>query len=371
MTTSQQGSGRSEHESVVSRLRSALDELTTGPAPTVAPVAMRTSRPSRWLLPAAAVAAVAALGATVAIASQRDGTTTPAAPVPSGPPIAPVPQTIPAPAVMPWFELRLDDGTAALPLADIDAGPLPGAGLGAQVWASDDYSRVLIAKAAITPNAQEDPGEGPGVEALPDPAFGKAWALSGNVSGQEWHNIYWAPDAQTSVVLSGYGFTPSELAAVLPALKVERSEAGPRVASTLSSLTEVSGGVADGLYTSDYSLPGSDEAHPTWLAVSASGSLRPLALYAATATSIVPTATPFGDGFRLTHEDQVFVWWRVDGGPFWAALSAPADRIDDLLARVVRVDDVVVPQSQQVAALPNVSPAVDAQSGVNATVSGS
>src|SRR5690606_26072513 len=79
------------------------------------------------------------------------------------------------------------------------------------------------------------------------------------------------------------------------------------------------------------------------IAVSASGAARPLSLWGPDALTIAEATTPFGPGIRIETGGPTHVWWPVDGGPFWAGLTAPPAQIDGLLARVVRLADIATP----------------------------
>jgi hypothetical protein len=318
----------------VARLRAALDELTAGAEPNGARVAaIEPRRTRRWLVPAlAAAAAVAVIVGVATAVVGRDGTTTPAAPTPTGPPVAPAP-------LIPWYELRLDDGSSSPPTSI-------GAGISGQVWATPDYSRVLIAHVAATPNAATAPTDWPVVEPIADVPVGVAWSFRGDEPDAVWHGVYWAPDDDTSVILTGSGFSAAELAGLLPALSV-----GPdtTVISSLSSLVPLPFG-AGSLFAGHHPLE-SRGFEPAIATVYVSDGVGvPLAMNAPNATSIGPMTTPFGEGFRMdiagTSEQGgslAQVWWPVDGGPFWAGLAAPSDRIDELLDHLVRVEDVAAP----------------------------
>jgi hypothetical protein len=321
---------------MVARLRTALHELTTGAEPAGTRVmALASRQPRRWMLPAVAAAAVALIvGVAIAVVGRDDGSTPAALTTPAGPPVTPLPSTA---STIPWYELRLDDGSTGSTPADIAPGyPLP------QVWAAPDYSRVLVAMTSATPDAASQPVEWPVVEPLANPPSGVAWAFRGE-DPASWHGVYWAPDDETSVILTGFGLAANELEELLPAFRIEHGDDGPHTVSTLSSLIPVVGGKG-GYYIGTYGLGDSGDAvHVAQLAVSGAGAARPLSLLASGAHAIAPASTPFGEGFRVETSTGVHVWWQVDGGPFWAGIYAPTDQIDDVLGRLERVEDIPVP----------------------------
>jgi hypothetical protein len=323
---------------VVGRLRAALDELTQGAEPNAARLPTTPAdRRRRWMLPAVAAAAVALIvGIGIAVVG-RDGDTTPAAPTPTGPPVTPV-ATLPA--TIPWYGLAGTDGVTAVPPMQVD----PADYRPSQVWTSPDYSRVLVASSIDRPEASTQPDDWPVMRQLANPPSGVAWAFSGDAPGATWHGIYWAPDDHTGVVVTGYGFSPDDLAGLLPALHIEHDETGPRVVSALSSLVPLAD-ATPGFYTSPHPRPdgGISGDYAIAIAVAAGGAARPLALWGPSASAITPATTPFGDGFRMVTENQTHIWWPVDGGPFWAGISGPEAEIDDLLTRVTRVADVPAP----------------------------
>jgi hypothetical protein len=242
-------------------------------------------------------------------------------------------------ATIPWYELRLDDGTTGSPASNLAADyPVP------DVWAAADFSRVLVAASMTTADAAEQPDEWPVVEPLADVPSGAAWAFRGE-DPAAWHGVYWAPDNETAVVLTGFGFSADDLAGVLPALQIEHDVDGPHVRSTMSSLIPVAGGPG-GYYVATYGLGGTgDLPRLAQLTVSGAGAARPLSLLASEADVITPASTAFGAGFRVETSYGTHVWWQIDEGPYWAGLSAPSDEIDGLLTRVARVGDVPVPGS--------------------------
>lgn len=323
-------------DAVVTRLRSALDELTAGAEPSASPVTPLTRRRERrWLLPAVAAAAViAVVGVAVAIAG-GDGGTAPAAPTPTGAPVPTRPP--PGAATIPWYELQAEGADAEAPLNQTGSDPLR-----TQVWATRSFSRMLVAVSSDLPagsSAQDVRDQLPADVGIVEGAVGHAWVVADNAGDPASRGyLVWTPDDRTVLNVLAYGIDTLDLVQVAITGTVTRDEFGARLDSPLSSLEPLVDDIAPlDLVTQAYTLADGAEVA---VMVSADGPAFALRSYGSWAQRLIATHTSFGGGFRLELDGLTMVWWQVDDGPFWAGFSAPADRFDDLFDHLVRADDL-------------------------------
>lgn len=326
----------SPDDDMLARLRTALDELTEGTEPATTKVAPMVPHRRRWMLPAVAAAAAVLVGgaAIVVLASRGGGDGQPVAPTPSGPPVTPV-----APAFLPWYELNLPGATPTGPASSQTSYQR------AQAWAANDYSRVLTAIVATVPDASTTPTDWPIATPI-DGVTGTAWAVAYD-DGDEtdtWRGVYWAPDDTTAVILSSSGMSQDDLAVLVGELEISPGHEGPVVASPLSSLAPVQDPTAFALQvTQSYLLDGAADPDAEWAWVtSVSGKATALASAVGYGAPLQPTSTPFADGFAAVTGDVTAVWWPIDGGPSWAGVRAPTERIEEVLAAVHRAPDIEV-----------------------------
>ena len=292
--------------------------------PAVQPAPDGSTRTWWWL---AAAAAVVALVAGLAIAVGRDGgdRTVPASP------------TGDLRDVSGWFELALPGVEVVEPFTTKPDPILSAADEPYYVWADLDGDPIRAMSASFpagdVPLDLDDDIDPPARVA--DAPGGGAWVVDDPAAGDRVLRVQWTRADGSVVLTSGTGIDAATLARWTFAIGVDESRPPAPPDPALELVLDVATVEPRPQYQETWMVDGAElsawvstEAPATWLGLGFPTVNR------------ITVAGREGYRFGGSGDDQVLVTFPLRNG-YWGSLSMPADRADELVGRIVVVDDTL------------------------------